>query len=771
MPRNKSSQSNKTFSAKKYSRSSQQNNFNYQSLFLWINFLWSLISLGRMSQRVEAQPILPATLDLSTLTGNQGLVFQGASANDNTGISVCHAGDVNGDGKSDILIGAYFAAPQGRSNAGAAYLVYGSANFPAVLDLNNLTAIQGMVLQGANANTYTGYSISSAGDVNGDGMSDILVGAYAAAPQGRSLAGAAYLIYGSVSLLAVLDLSTLTASQGMVIQGAELGDLTGISISGAGDVNGDGKSDILVGADSASPLGRGNAGVVYLIYGSASLPAVLDLNIPLMPTEGMVIQGAAMGDLIGYSVSGAGDINGDGKNDILIGAEHASPQSRALAGVTYLIYGGTNLPSVLDLNNINVTQGMVLQGAVAGDYVGFSVSGAGDVNGDGRNDILIGAVGASPQGKSQAGVVYLIYGSSNLPAVLDLNLTLAVTQGLILQGVTAHDEMGTSVSGAGDINGDGKSDFLVGSPNSSPQGRGSAGTATLIYGSASLPAVLDLTTLTAIQGLVLQGAAARDLTGVSASGAGDVNGDGISDILVGASDASPNGRAAAGVAYLIYSSVLSSAATTLTATSTLSSTRAPAITSTPTARITTEAKVTTTSAGMVVQASSSSVPPSEIIQTVTLSKQSTITSSASYSSSVSPPSSETTTVVATPIQATISRENSGVSGTVIDAAAGVGSLALVVSVATAIGFFCARQKKLRAEKANNSVLNESELVLKDKKDVSSEYGQINSPALPIYQKAPIKQLQENAYGETSLAEQSDKAEEKNPYDSVTSVFK
>jgi hypothetical protein len=738
MPRNKSSQPNKTFSPKKSSSQTGQNNSNYQSLFLWVNFLWSLIALGMMNQRVEAQT-LPATLDLTNLIGTQGLFLKGANANDYTGRSVSDAGDVNGDGYGDILIGADGASPQGRISVGEAYLIYGKASLPVVLDLKTLTAIQGMVIQGALSGT--GYSVSGAGDANGDGKSDFLVGAPSASPQGRSKAGIVYLIYGSASLPAMLDLKNLTATQGMIILGAVAGDKTGNSLSSAGDVNGDGKSDILVGAPSASPQGRNQAGIVYLIYGSTSLPAVLDLNITLIANQGVVIQGAEElvygGDNTGNSVSGAGDVNGDGKNDILIGASQASPKNRGVAGVVYLIYGSTNLPVVLNLQNLTPLQGMVIQGR-AGHYTGFSVSGVGDVNGDGESDLLAGAPYGCGQGCS-GGTVYLIYGNKTLPAVLDLNTTLTANQGMVMYGGSYG---GWSVSGAGDINGDGKKDVLIGAYKA----------AYLVYGSASLPAVLYLDNHEASQVLVIQGGPLEGEVNWQVSGAGDTNGDGKSNILIGSVGAGT--QSYAGAAYLISSELLPTPISTVMTTTAALPTSVTSTTANSSGITTTAATGGSTlpttmkspiTTSKVTGPLPSSGAQSEATQAMSSSQGSAIPNSSSPAST----SGGTTIVTETPTQEPTMPAKSGENGTVIGAAVGgtVGGLALAGCLA-AVGFYAYR-KKNHANQSNNTALTDQTASFK----TTDSYQQLPlAPAQPNYGKIDATKKIENEYDEVPKLE-------------------
>ncbi len=206
----------------------------------------------------------PAIFELSSLatgSGTAGFVIEGVTRLDYSGRSVSTAGDVNGDGIDDIIIGARYADP-GGSKSGAAYVVFGRTDaFASTFELSSLATgggSLGFVMDGVSAGDYTGFSVSEAGDVNGDGIGDVIVGAYGADPHG-SKSGVSYVVFGtSDGFPAVFKLSTLSGgdgSDGFVLVGAVSADHAGISVSQAGDVNGDRIDDIIVGARNADPNG------------------------------------------------------------------------------------------------------------------------------------------------------------------------------------------------------------------------------------------------------------------------------------------------------------------------------------------------------------------------------------------------------------------------------------------------------------------------------------------------------------------------------------
>ncbi|MBU4063925.1 MAG: integrin alpha, partial [Alphaproteobacteria bacterium] len=221
-------------------------------------------------------------IDLTALTSAQGFIIQGDVAGDYAGQSVSSAGDVNGDGFDDLIVGAPLG-DDGGSLAGEAYVLFGSAGFLGtnvsghqVIDLTNLSAAQGFIVQGDWADDQAGRSVSSAGDVNGDGFDDLIVGAHRSDDGGID-AGEAYVVFGGAGGFGiadgagrqVIDLTTLTSAQGFIIQGDADGDFAGYSVSSAGDVNGDGFDDLIVGAYGGDDGGDG-AGEAYVVFGGAT---------------------------------------------------------------------------------------------------------------------------------------------------------------------------------------------------------------------------------------------------------------------------------------------------------------------------------------------------------------------------------------------------------------------------------------------------------------------------------------------------------------------
>jgi len=491
-----------------------------------------------------AQAQFPASIDLTTLDGTNGFSLNGIDEFDYSGASVSGAGDVNGDGIDDFIIGAMRADPNFIDEAGESYVVFGNnGGFSSSFDLSTLDGSNGFVLNGIDADDQSGRSVSGAGDVNGDGIDDLIIGAHQGGDNttATSLAGESYVVFGSNSgFSSSFNMSTLDGTNGFVLNGIDLGDRSGRSVSGAGDINGDGFDDVIIGARAASPNGNSGAGESYVVFGNDSGLSSLDLSA-LDGTNGFVLNGVDAGDYSG-TVSSAGDVNGDGIDDVIIGAFNAEQNGVPVVGESYVVFGNdSGFSASLDLSTLDGTNGFVLDGIDDGDYSGRSVSSAGDINGDGIDDLIIGAAGADPNGNYDAGESYVVFGKdSAFSAIFDLS-TLDGTNGFAINGADLYDYSGVSVSGAGDVNGDGIDDLII----------GAVGEHYVVFGKDSgFSSSFNLGTLNGTNGFALDGVNTSLLGG--SSGAGDVNGDGIDDVIIGSYLASPNGVSRSGQSYVVF---------------------------------------------------------------------------------------------------------------------------------------------------------------------------------------------------------------------------
>ncbi len=390
-----------------------------------------------------------ATATTAGLSPATGLTIHGAQSYSYTAQSISMVGDVNGDGFDDLLIGAFresdYSPGAGGYQIGAAYIIYGSKSTDDVY-LDEMPLARGSRLIGPPvAETQFGLPVFSAGDFNGDGIADMAIGAYKASTNGLSGNGAIYVVFGQVgNFLPNADISSLMDG----VHGVRLDGPSQFSLleaaAGVGDINGDGFDDLIVTDFVYDTKTVDNAGVAYVVFGSASgFPPNINLGT-LDGANGFKIAGFRPYGELGFSVTGIGDFNGDGMDDIALSAPYTYGGPKAdqpESGEVYIIYGRNGgWGASFDPSTITSATGLVIHAVRASANFGLTLSGAGDVNGDGYDDLMIG----SSHDNNYSGSAYIVYGG---PAGKPKGETFTGTSGNDNHSGTAGDDTLTGMGG------------------------------------------------------------------------------------------------------------------------------------------------------------------------------------------------------------------------------------------------------------------------------------------------------------------------------------
>jgi len=501
--------------------------------------------------RVIVSPVsIPAR---SLVEEHGGFVIEAEAEFDQLGVSVAGQGDVDGDGLSDLILGSVSAGLRDDHRPGRAYVVFGKTDREPV-SLSRIAGGQGgFAIQGEAHLDALGWSTDIVGDMNQDGLPELVVGAWR-----RNVpvteAGRSYVVFGKTNG-ALVQLTEVVVGDGgfAIFPNPEDGPgQMGRSVSAAGDVNDDGIPDVVIGALGAAP--NQTAGRSYVVFGKNDSDPVELADIASGNGGGFVINGEAPNDFAGRAVSGAGDVNGDGFDDLVIGVRNAD-LGGSDTGRTYVIFGKEDGAAVQLSDIVAGQMGFAIDGEESGDWAGSWVSGAGDVNGDGRADIILGARQADRVRVENPGRSYVVFGKTNTARVYLLDV-YSGHGGFAIDGEVANDETGNAVGGAGDVNGDGLDDLIVGAwqrgldSSSSDFGPGKA---FVVYGKSdnTRPVVLADVATGQGGGFRIQGEVFGDAFGSCVSGAGDLNGDGFADVVIGAWEANPGGTVLAGRAYVV----------------------------------------------------------------------------------------------------------------------------------------------------------------------------------------------------------------------------
>ncbi len=518
--------------------------------------------------------LFPAQIDVADLRpengadGSQGLVLVGVADGDQAGVAVAARQDFNSDGIDDILIGANEYDYPERNRSGGAFVIYGSADFGASFELEQLTPALdpdgslGVLVYGAGSQVRIGETAADGGDLSGDGIDDLL---FAAPDQGTT--GVSFLLNGfqgepPFPFGALIDADELNFfSIGSTFIGSVPGDsppvpqeeMSGTALANVGDVNGDGFDDLGIGGPGAAlpSVPRPQAvGRAYVVFGPTS--ELLNTNDLLAITpgggndgsRGFVVDGYFQFSTVGTAITAAGDLNNDGVDDVAVGANGL--------GQVFVIYGSSSFnPARYDVRQFSPGVndgrfGFLIESVTEPAALGAELLGGVDFNQDGISDLVL----AASRGFGAPSEVFILYGrDGNFDPAVDLSdlRNGDGSQGVYIVGAPGDERSLTALS-SGDLNNDGLPDLVIGAGgDGNPDGR-----AYVLFGQVGgfAPTVLLSALLDGdgSAGFVVVGSAgAGERVGTSVSAGGDVNGDGLQDLVVGAPESLDTGAA-----YVVY---------------------------------------------------------------------------------------------------------------------------------------------------------------------------------------------------------------------------
>jgi RTX calcium-binding nonapeptide repeat (4 copies)/FG-GAP repeat len=449
-------------------------------------------------------------LSLGNLNGINGIHINGAN------VLPSNAGDVNGDGFDDLLIGA--PTNISSSDPGSAYLIFGTANgIPTNIDLDNLRPRQGMHLTGLRPEHYAGNGVSIVGDLNHDGFDDFVVMSGITDPNSLTTSLHSYIVFGHAGAFPTsFAMNRVNGENGYILDGLPIDEAMGgtAALSTAGDFNGDGYQDFALGLRTASSAEPFESGSTFIVFGAAApYDRSVDIRV-LNATEAWRINGAQERGQIGGDLA-SGDINGDGFDDVLMSSGGGKP--------AYVVFGKADgFDSALSVASLDGSNGFALTSALVGGNIT-----AADLNGDGFDDVIIQDL------TNNVGSVRVVFGHSGaFASTVSLN-ALDGTNGFTMLGGAEINRGSFAISSAGDVNGDGYEDLLIGVPHATANRQVFAGATYVVFGhGGAFDAQLNLAQMDISQGLRINGVSKNQFSGNSASSVGDLNGDGFGDIAI-----------------------------------------------------------------------------------------------------------------------------------------------------------------------------------------------------------------------------------------------